>query len=146
MSKREIAPIDLTKNTFVHVRGDFQIIGTWFAHNGLVDDSEPCLVIMPKRGVKKILNEKPAVIALSSAYKYNNPRALLHNSRIFVQSMGVTDSMTNVHKLATIIDDHLTYLLTMPPKPVSDKIHGADVTITNQETGESVEREIYDHV
>ena len=135
--------LDLSNSHFTDNAGDMVVIGTWLGES--VEDSEPCLVIMPRyrSGVHEHI--KPAVIALSSAYKYDDPKYLLSAAMHFNQAMDRGDSMQNVHRLADAIYDHIGDLVSMPPRPVREKRIGADAFLTNED-GSTLELEIPDNV
>src|SRR5690606_10985945 len=63
--------LDLTKYAFVRRLGDITVYGTWVGPS--VDESEPCLVLVPTH---RINGCRPIVVALSAAYKYDDPRYL----------------------------------------------------------------------
>lgn len=123
MTDRQPA-IDLTRHHFVRHLGDLSIYGSWLWNNDQ-ESHEPCLVIIPRyqrRGFK------PCVVALSAAYKYNDPRYLARVSWEFLSLLGFAQTPSEGHKVASLIHDHLGDLLTMPPNPTST-IVVADATI-----------------
>jgi hypothetical protein len=136
--------LDLTKYTHKQVHGEMTLYMTWFSEDGTVEDAEPCICIIPTRG--KLGHFRPAVIALSAAYKYDIPEVLANNSREFAKTLGLGDRPNTVFKIATLIHDHLLDLIKMPPKPVENVVVGADAVITNKETGKSIEIEVKDNV
>lgn len=104
--------IDLTRHAFKRELGDIAIFGTWL-YNADQEDTEPCLVIIPRF---RTMGYKPAVIALSAAFRYNSPRYLARASAIFARNLGFEDMVT-AHKIANLIYDHLGDLVTMPNDP-----------------------------
>lgn len=137
MTERRPA-IDLTRTHFQRSLGDLTITGTWL-WNEDQETEEPCLVVRSRYHVKGF---KPFVVALSSAYKYNDPVYLAAIARELAITLG-SDSIVTAHKVATLIADHLHDLLTMPPNPTS-KIVVADAVITTG--GRSIAAEIVEHV
>lgn len=119
--------LDLTRYAFRRRLGDITVYGSWYGET--VDESEPCLVLVPtyRIGADRC---RPVVIGLSAAFQYDNPRYLLQKSIQFNADLGFSDSMTHVHKIASIIHDHLQDLVEMPPKPVEREYVGADAMIT----------------
>lgn len=116
--------IDLTRHHFVRELGDLTIFGTWL-YNDDQEDTEPCLVVIPRY---RTTGFKPVVVALSAAYRYNNPKYLAHVAGAFAQSLGFEDSLSQARKIATLIWDHLLDLLTMPLDPTQAEVIG-EVTI-----------------
>lgn len=116
--------IDLTRYAFTRDVGDLSIFGTWL-YNDDQEDTEPCLVVIPKY---RSVGFKPVVVALSAAYRYNNPRYLAHAASAFAQSLGYENDLTQARKVATLIHDHLLELLNMPLDPTEATVIG-EVTI-----------------
>jgi hypothetical protein len=104
--------LDLTRYQWRKEVHDLMIYGTWL-YNDDQEDTEPALVILPRYRT----GAKPVAIALSSAFKYNNPRYLAQAASVFAVQLGFEDSMTNAHRIATLIDDHLLDLIKMPVDP-----------------------------
>jgi hypothetical protein len=116
--------IDLTRYHFTRDVGDLSIFGTWL-YNDDQEDTEPCLVVIPRY---RTTGFKPVVVALSAAYRYNNPKYLAHVAGAFAQSLGFEDSLSQARKIATLIWDHLLDLLNMPLDPTEATVVG-EVTI-----------------
>jgi hypothetical protein len=116
--------IDLTRHSFVRHLGDLSIYGSWIYNNDQ-ETEEPCLVVIPRYQKQGF---KPCVVALSAAYKYNDPRYLARVSWEFLSLLGFAQTPSEGHKVASLIHDHLGDLLTMPPNPTS-VIVVADATI-----------------
>ena len=108
--------IDLSRYHFKRELGDLTLYGTWL-FNADQEDTEPAIVIVPT--FRKLNGSKPIAIALSSAFKYNDPRYLVHVAAVFAKQLGFEDSMTTTHKLATVIHDHLLDLIKMPVEPTT---------------------------
>jgi hypothetical protein len=129
--------LDLTKNHFTQQHGDITVIGTWYGDT--IDEREPCLAILPA-----YRRTKPVCIALSSAYKYNDPAYLLRATMEMVKRLELSDNMTTVHRLAGIINDHLLDLIKMPHKPIeTDYGSGAEFTVKTAD-GKEVTAEMYE--
>lgn len=119
--------IDLTRHAFMREVGDMVAIGTWVMNNDQ-EDTEPCLVILPRyRPPSSVI---PCVIALSSAYKYNDMKYLTRAAPGIAKALGFEDSMSRAHKICDIIHSHLPDLVTMPPNP-TQAIAVADATVTS---------------
>lgn len=119
-----IPAIDLTRTQFSRTLGNLTIVGTWL-WNDDQENYEPALVVVSSIRPKGF---KPCVVALSAAYKYNDPIYLAHVAKEFVHLLCLQDDMSTAHKVATMIHDHLGDLLNMPPNPTS-QIIVADATI-----------------
>lgn len=115
--------IDLSRHHFMRPQGEFCLFGTWLHRLNATNDneSEPALVIVPRYRKNGF---KPAVIALSAAYKYDSPQYCVRAAIEFIHAFGMTDSMATTHTLATLIHDHLLDLLKMPPSPTQSIIVG----------------------
>lgn len=105
--------LDLTRYAFKREVGELTIYGTWVPLPDNTGESEPALAIVPRFRVIG----RPAVIALSSAYKYNDPAYLARAAHVFTQALGVAAGVNDTLKIASLIDDHLSDLISMPPEP-----------------------------
>ncbi len=119
MTDRQPA-IDLTRHAFMRGIGDFAIYGTWI-ENDDQEDTEPCLVVIPRYRREGF---KPVCIALSAAYKYNDPRYLARVTPVFLKMLGFDDGLSKAHALASLIHDHLYDLITMPVDPTAAIVVG----------------------
>lgn len=111
--------IDLSRYAFKRELGDLILFGTWLM-NDEQEDTEPCLVIVPRHRVR---NFKPAVIALSAAFRYNDPIHTARAAATFAHNLGFEDMMS-ADKIANMILDHLGDLVTMPPDPTVAHVVG----------------------
>jgi hypothetical protein len=105
--------LDLTRYHFKRDVHDLTIYGTWL-YNEDQEDTEPALVIVPRYRMNGVA---PIAIALSSAFKYNDPRYLARTAGYFARKLGFDDSIVTAHRMASLIDDNLNDLLTMPVDP-----------------------------
>ena len=126
--------IDLTRYQFKRDLGDLSIYGTWL-WNDDQEAHEPALVVLSRYRPRGF---KPCVVALSAAFKYDDPRYLAHVASEFVTILGIEDSMSTAHRVASLIADHLEDLLTMRPNP-TDTIVVADATIGSGSSRRSLE-------
>lgn len=113
--------IDLTHRAWLRTVGEFTIYGTWLRHDN--GETEPCLVITPAHAFVG----KPAVIPLSAAYRYADPRAAARSISAFALGMG-KEGMQQAFKLADLINDHLSDLISLPPDP-RERTVVADATL-----------------
>jgi len=134
--------LDLSRYQWLRHIGQLAIYGTWIGPS--IDESEPCLAIVPASRVTSHERVRPAVVALSAAYRYDDPRYLLQAARRFNAGLGFPDTMQNVMKVADAIYDHLDDLVALPERPSFGSVVGAEVTVTDSE-GRSHEFEILDH-
>lgn len=129
--------LDLTRYAFKREVGELTVYGTWVPC-GEAGDSEPALAIVPR--FREI--GRPAVIALSAAYKYNDPTYLAIASHVFAQSLGIAAGVNSTLALANLIDDHLSDLISMPNEP-TQAVTIADVDMTLG--GQNHTLELLDH-
>lgn len=116
--------IDLSRHHFMRELGEMVVFGTWIYNNDQ-EHTEPCLVVLPR--YRPPSSVKPCVVALSSAYRYDDPAYCVRAARIFARNLGFADSMTTTHKIATILHDQLPELLMMPLDPTVGIITGEAV-------------------
>lgn len=131
--------IDLTFHAFRRQKGQLAMYGTWL-YNEDQESHEPALVVVNAANPRKF---PPCVIALSAAYKYNDPVYLAQVCKEMVPLMGLEDDMRTAYEVALFIEDSLGDLLAMPPMPTK-AVAVADGTI-----GSGLQRrgfEIVDHV
>lgn len=134
--------LDLTRYYFRRQLGDVTVYGAWIGET--VDESEPCLVLVPTYRALSWERTRPVCIALSSAYRYDDPRYLVARAMEFNAALGFTDDMQHVHKIAEIIYGHLDDLVKMPPRPIERAFEAADAIITD-ESGRTREAVVLDY-
>lgn len=135
--------LDLTRYHFRRQSGDITLYGSW-----LRDEEggwEPALVLVPTHQKVSYERTRPCCIALSSAYRYDEPSYLLQRAMEFNRALGFTDTLSNVHRLASLIYDNLQELIELPPRPVREIYVGADAVMTDQDSGRTVEAEILEY-
>lgn len=119
--------IDLTRHAFIRELGDMVLFGSWVMNDDQ-EDTEPCLVLVPR--YRPPSSVKPCVIALSSAYLYDNPKYLVRAAKYIAEALGFEDSMTRTHKIADIIHSNLPDLISMPVDP-QQAVVGAYATLNS---------------
>ena len=136
MTAFEKPAIDLTYTAWEREVGEFRIAGTWFRHDD--NNTEPCLFIRPAKGL--VAGAKPAVVLLSSAYLYVDPRNAAATIRSLALGMGM-EGITQWTKLADLINDHISDLISIPPdRRKREAIGDVEVTIGGRRrTGELLE-------
>ena len=117
--------IDLTRHHFMRELGDLCLFGTW-VFNDDQEDTEPALVLVPR--YRPPSSVKPCVIALSSAFRYNDPKYCVTAAKYIAEALGFEDSMQRTHKIADIIHSHLPDLVSMPVDPTETVVVG-DATV-----------------
>lgn len=138
--------LDLRKYHFRQTHGDITVFGSWFGET--LEDIQPCLVLVPTYRQSKDRGAKPCIVALESAHLYydklSGPQHMLAICKLFNQYLGFEDSLSNVHRVAGIIESHLQSLLEIPPEPESEAYVAAEATIT-ESSGRTRTAEIIDH-
>lgn len=143
-----LAPaLDLTKRQFEATHKGILVIGTWFRAEGQ-NGWEPCMVLLhafrPIRSGRTI----PVVIKLRDAWRWamhgdvGDPAHCvasiiewLHYGYLPGNPASKADHLI----VMEAINSRLPDLITMPPRPVGDKVTVADMVIKNRETGEIIE-------
>ena len=133
--------LDLTKQHAQRVYDDLTLIFTWLGET--VDDSEPCVVLVPTYRMLAPGHYKPCVIALSSAYKYDDAEYLWRSAAHIANILGLGGSST--FKVADKIQESLLELIKMPPRPVEQAVVVADAIMTT-ESGRQSTAEIIEEV
>ena len=133
--------LDLSKRHAEHVDGELTVILTWFGET--VEDSEPCIVLMPTYRLLAPGRFKPCVIALSSAFRYDDAQYLWESAGSIADILGLGASAT--FKVADKIQSCLLELIKMPPRPVEQRTVVA-VAIVTDESGRQTTAEIIEDV
>ena len=133
--------LDLSQRHAEKVDGELTLVFTWLGET--VADSEPCVVLVPTYRMLAPGHYKPCVIALSSAYKYDDARYLWGSAGSIASILGLGPSAT--FKVADNIQSALLALIKMPPKPVTEAKVVADAIVT-EESGRQTTAEIIEEV
>jgi hypothetical protein len=132
--------LDLNK---VHSRqqlGELTVMLTWCPADD--NDFEPCMVLAPTYRALAPSSMKPCVIALSSAWKYNEDAYLWQQARHIANILGLSPSAQ--YSVAKAINDGLLDLINVPPRPL-DQVVVADA-IARNERGQTLHAEILEDV
>lgn len=105
--------LDLTRYQWKRDVHDLTVYGTWL-YNDDQEDTEPALVILPRY---RSNGSAPIAIALSAAFRYNDPRYLARSAGYFAKKLGFDDNLATAHRIAELILDSLDDLLKMPVDP-----------------------------
>ena len=128
--------LDLSRHHFMRELGDLVLFGTW-VHNAEQEDSEPALVLLPRyRPPSTVI---PCVIALSSAYRYNDPAYCVRAAKGIAKALGFEDSMNTTHRIADILHSHLPDLISMPVDPTQAVVVGEAAVDLGDGTKRTVE-------
>lgn len=132
--------LDLTQIAWSHQQGDITIIGTWYGEN-----LRPCMVLVPTYRSRS--GYKPAVIVIDDAYlwstEFGSPGYVAKEAPAIVQSLGFDVTPQQCARVANIIQDYMSDLLRIPPKPV-ERVVVADAILTD-ESGKQRHTEILDN-
>lgn len=113
--------IDLSRHAFMRELGDLVLFGTWVMNEDQ-EDTEPALVLLPRyRPPSSVI---PCVVALSSAYLYNDAKYCVRAAKGIAKALGFEDSMTTTHRIADILHSHLPDLVSMPIDPTVASVIG----------------------
>ena len=133
--------LDLSKRHAEHIDGELTTILTWYGET--VEDSEPCIVMIPTFRTLAPGHWKPCVIALSSAFRYDDAQYLWDSASSIASILGIGSSAT--FKVADKIQSCLLELIKMPPRPVEQRTVVADAILTD-ESGRQTTAEIIEDV
>lgn len=132
--------LDLTQVAWAHQHGDITVFGTWFGEN-----LRPCIAIVPTYRSRS--GFKPAVILVDDAFlwsaEFGNPGYVAMQAPQIVNSLGFDVTPQQCARIANLIQDHMSDLLTIPPKPI-ERVVVADAILTDQ-NGRQRHTEIKDH-
>lgn len=105
--------LDLTQSHFSQQHGELTVFGTWFG-----EDLRQCLAIIPTYRRRGFF---PAVIMLDDAYLWaietGSPFYVQQEAPKIARALGFDPTPSLCARIANTINDHLSDLLTMPPKP-----------------------------
>lgn len=142
MSDRPI--LDLTVYHDKRVLGDLTLYSTWVGAD--LDDSEPCLVLVPTHRAIGQKDFRPIVIALSAAFKYDDPQYLASQAAHYAYMLGFQPSLTRMVKIGEIIHGHLQDLTQMPPKPKTGQNILGEASLLDKNSGRTFQAEMIEDV
>lgn len=144
--------LDLTKRHFTRIKNGFEVIGTWYQDEDTRWRWKPCLVIMPAEKWGRRVT--PVIIPLTEAWKWamhgavGDPEHCLMKAAAWFdegilpgQPLNKRDHM----RLYDAINENLTDLIAMPPRPKGDTAAIGEVVIHKPDGG-IIEREIRNDV
>lgn len=132
--------LDLTRHYFKRDLGDITVFGVWVPLPDSHDDVEPALALVPRYRIVQM----PVVVCLSAAYRYDNPVYMAQKSHEFCKALGFEPGISTSLKIANIINDHMSDLISMPPEPTETVVVG-EAKVTNHANGTHRTAEILDH-
>lgn len=120
--------LDLTQFHDRQQHGDITVYSTWFG-----DNLRPCLALIP---TYRRTGFKPAVILVDDAHLWSvdtgSPFYVQQQTPRIAQALGFEPTPALCARIANLIDDHLSDLLRIPPKP-AERVVVADAILTNQD-------------
>ena len=133
--------LDLTEIAWSHQHGDITFVGTWYG-----DELRPCIAIVPSYRSRE--GYKPSVILVDDIWKWSAefglPGYVAMEAPRIVYCLGFDVTPQQCARVANLIQDHISDLLKIPPKPVERRVV-ADA-IRTDENGKQTHTEILDHV
>jgi len=128
--------------TFDH--GDFQIIIAW------TPDKRPCLCILPGRlAIKTNISKVPLIpdlMAWAWSEELGDGGHCFLSCTDFLECLHFDVTKRNLHRLFSLITEHLDDLITCPPPPAFRTFAAAITKHTNKDTGKITEGEIIEDV
>lgn len=139
--------IDLTRCHFKRTVGDIDVFGTWFFGDASAGP-RPCLVLLPANrnsGRRPV----PIVILVDQAWIWSeeigDPAESARRSLLYARLLGLnTADIGEAFRVAGLIRDHLSDLISLPPIPQSERFVAAD-GISTDENGRTTELKIFDY-
>jgi hypothetical protein len=132
--------LDLAKSHWQKVHGDITVYGTWFR---LDEGWKPAMVLL-RTGEERGDHTFPCALMLDDAWIFDERKG--DAARAITMAIGFAEAMRMaytdrkvVHRIFTIIHDHLGDLISIPPRPWHDPVVTADLILTNRNTGKSRE-------
>lgn len=153
MSKRKPVSIirhtlDLTQRHFSHIKHGFEIIGTWYQTDDTRWRWQPCIVVIPaETWGRRVV---PVIIPQTEAWKWAMHGDVGDPGHVFAKTLewfgegilpGQPGNKRDHMRLLDAINESLTELIAMPPRPKGDTAVIGEVTI-HKATGEIIEREV----
>lgn len=138
--------IDLARYHERYTHGDLSVYLTWF----LASDAgpKPCLVLIPTDSAKWEF-ATPCIVMLEDAWVWSeaigDPARAARSCFDFAGALGLNPSQpTDVFRIRSIVHDHLGDLLAIPPMPADmrETVSLGEATVTDRETGRTIEREV----
>lgn len=132
--------LDLTQPAFTYIHGDITLFGAWFG-----ESLRPCLALLPsyrRRGFK------PVVVLMDDAHLWDtqigSPFYVKQEAPRMAVALGFDPTPATCARIANLINDHLSDLLSIRPKPAELAVV-ADALLTD-ESGRQTHHEIQDRV
>lgn len=142
--------LDLNKRHFDATINGIRIIGTWFREGR--NRSQPCLVLLdPRYTLRRGHRPPPVVIKLDDAWRWamhgdvGDPAHCVAQVCEWMHNGILPGNPANKLAYMAIIDainQRLPDLIAMPPLPVEQGLIWGDLTATNRNTGETIEKEV----
>lgn len=158
MSRKRQATLDrptlkLDQRHFTRFKHGFEVIGTWYQTEDTRWRWKECLVVLPAT-LPTGRRHTPVIIPLTEAWKWAMHGDVGDPAHVFEKTAewfsqgvlpGVAGNKRDHMRLLDAINDCLTELIAMPPRPKSDTAAIGDILITKA-TGETTEHEVRNDV
>lgn len=147
MSSSEVA-LDLNRRHFTKVRGAITVIGTWW-RDPTSQEWEPSLALI-RTGDEYSEHIVPCVIPMGNAHKwyegFGDPTYTAMMSAQFADALRMPRFPQTFRRIASIVNDSLEDLLTIPPWQEKDGkvLTLGEITLTNLNTGKATEHVLRD--
>jgi hypothetical protein len=130
--------LDLGKYHFRRTKGDITVIGTWLRDDGRW---RPCLVLI-RTGDEGTQQCIPCCLTLDRAWIFSDVTgdqlAVLHTVIEFARCLRLDhSSKRDLLRIILLIDDYMSDLISMPPRPDFGQSVILEGEITNTNTGKS---------
>lgn len=138
--------LDLAKRVWTKTRGGVTAVGTWIRLDG---SYRPCMVMIPA-GREYDERLVPCVVTQDRAWIWSeevgDPAQSAPIAFNFVRTLGLSEDVRTVIRLAMFINDMLGDLLSIPPYQADEKISVAEATLIDNGSGKIIgETEITEH-
>lgn len=134
--------IDLARRAWTFRRRGLTAIGTWI-NTG--QRWRPCLVII-RTGEELGEHTVPCVVTIDRAWIWSEDIgdivAAAHMTAQFLHALRLEPSSRNINRIRSLVHDLLGDLLTIPPRPPTDKEVVAEIIVTDRASGRTREVEL----
>jgi hypothetical protein len=158
MSRKKRAPtlerptLQLENRHFSRIKHGFEVIGTWYQNEDTRWRWKPCFVILPANPApgRRLM---PCVIPLENSWMWamqgeiGDPGHVFETTVEWFQSgalPGVAGNKKDHMRLLDAVNENLTDLIKIPPRPKGVQVSVADVVISRD--GQITEREVFNDV
>lgn len=133
-----VGRLDTRQILWNHNHGDISVLATWVTTED--EGHEPCIVLY-----KTHSRSTCCAIALSSAFKYDDPKYAALASKGICEDLGIEPTIQNVVRIGGLIDNYLEDLIQIPPRPKIGIKESLGEFVMTTENGQRIEKEIFKH-